>query len=257
MKTAGMKRVWLLAVVLLLGHGWTLAATDAVVVVPNRYRMVKLAFDLHALRGVEMLSYNGSPGDSNPQLYRWDPRSGGWIQLSLDAYRGGVWRSTAPQRVVLIGGSLELPEVLLAASGQLATTAHIPNLEMVTVVNALDRQFSFTPAEWSMLAARHGLTLKDVNEQRRRYGRFGPRGETDTIAATEDRLEPLPVAVDPEPYPIDPSAVVEDEQVLESTVQVEPEPTALEPAGPRQEEKGQPQEKGVPSVDEDLLPMDK
>ena len=52
---------------------------------------------------------------------------------------------------------------------------------MLTLVNSLDHIFDFSSREWKWLAKEHQLELKDLNSDRRKYGRFGKPGEEQTV----------------------------------------------------------------------------
>jgi hypothetical protein len=146
-------------------------------VVPSRYRVIRLAFDVAALRDVALVSYENRDAGKDPILYRWDAHSSAWESLTVDEYALGSFSVTAPNEIILVGSSSDLPAVLIAGAAQAKKVSRIESLNVVDMINALNKSMAFTPREWRILSERHGFTYKDKNEERRRWGRYGPPGE--------------------------------------------------------------------------------
>ena len=149
----------------------------SVLVVPSRYRVIQLAFDIAALRDVALVSYDKSDAGKDPVLYRWDVLSSAWKSLTVDEYAVGSFSVTTPSEMILVGSGSDLPAVLIAGASQAKKVSRIESLNVVDMVNSLNKSMKFTPGEWQILSERHGFTYKDKNEERRRWGRYGPPGE--------------------------------------------------------------------------------
>jgi hypothetical protein len=177
--------------------------TTDVLVVPSRYTIVQLAFDIVALRDVALVTYGNSVTSGDLLLHAWDANSGTWKRITAEEYAIGAFSSREPDEMFLVGIDDDLPSAVIAGASQARNVTRIDTLSVVTVV----------------LADRHGLKIKDSNYERRRWGRYGPPGQKKAPESVELPTEEL--ASDPE------EAV---------------EPEALEPAslGPV-EEKGMPE----------------
>jgi len=149
----------------------------SVLVVPARYRVIQLAFDVAALRDVTLVSYENSDAGKDPVLYRWDRLSSAWKSMTVDEYAVGSFSVTTPREMILVGSGKDLPATLIAGASQAKKVIRIESLNIVDMVNSLNKSMKFTPREWQILSERHGFTYKDKNEERRRWGRYGPPGE--------------------------------------------------------------------------------
>ncbi len=148
-----------------------------VVVVPSRYMLVKLGFDLAGMRSVKLMSYHDKTTTSETLLYEWNRRLKAWDPVDLSVYRSGdAVESRGSTLVVLIGSDKQVPSGLINGSSWADTVVRIESLDMVTLANSLDRIFRFTSAEWRGLAQKYGLELKDLNENLRRWGKYGKPG---------------------------------------------------------------------------------
>jgi len=170
--------VVLAAAVVMCGSSVYAAKGDgSVLVVPSRYTVIQLAFDIAALRDVTLVSYENSDADKDPVLYRWDAFSSAWKVLTADEYAVGSFSAATPTEMILVGSGSDLPATLIAGASQAKKVSRIESLNIVDMVNSLNKSMKFTPREWQILSERHGFTYKDKNEERRRWGRYGPPGE--------------------------------------------------------------------------------
>jgi hypothetical protein len=79
----------------------------------------------------------------------------------------------------------------------------------VELVNGLDDIFKFSAGEWRYLAREYKLTLKDLNAERRRYGRYGrpgarlsrPARQSGDVPSRLSEEVPMPVSDDDLPVP--------------------------------------------------------
>lgn len=146
-------------------------------VVPARYRIVQLAFDLARLRRITLFSYQPDPSGGAPVMHVWQPDVRAWVSTSIDAFGSGTAMTQLPAHTVLIGEDAELLAELAQACTWGGEMLQISSLDLVTMVNVLNQSLHFSPREWTWLARRYRLELKDLNAERRRYGRYGKPGK--------------------------------------------------------------------------------
>ncbi len=185
-----------------------------VVVVPSRYMLVKLGFDIVGMRSVKLMSYHDKTTTSETLLYEWNRRLKAWDPVDLSVYRAGdAVKSRGSTLVVLIGSDKQVPSGLINGSSWADTVVRIESLDMVTLANSLDRIFRFTSAEWRMLAQKYGLELKDLNENLRRWGKYGKPG-TENKEPEVDSIIRENTMQQTEKEPIAPAASVDEAQPL-------------------------------------------
>ncbi|MBN1557004.1 MAG: hypothetical protein JW951_02525 [Lentisphaerae bacterium] len=164
----------------------------AVMLIPSRYTIVQFAFDIARLRPVTPVAFDTPPGLEKPVVHRWDAPRRDWVRVSLDDYRTGAAFGTVPPLAILVGPATDIPVALAEPPEGCRRVMRIPTLDLVTLVNALNAQFNFSGREWEWLARRHGLVLKDLNAERRRWGRYGPPGKR-PARRNPDAAETVPV----------------------------------------------------------------
>jgi len=199
-----------------------------VLVVPARHTVVRFAFDIAAIRDVTLVAYGGETPQGEQLLHVWNAEAKKWTFLSMDEFSFGQFLPDVPDTVILIGASRDMPEFITANAPAAKRVINIPSINPMPMANRLNERMRFSPREWRMLAKRHGLKIKDLNEERRRYGRYGPPGK---------RVE-RPRAADPEP-------VVEDA----------PEPTVIEETPPAREPIAL-EEKGMEPAEPEVIEED-
>ena len=174
--------LWILTVFLLSGTAAN-AGPDkrgAVLVVPNRYTIVQIGFAMARLRPVALVTYEELERSGKLVMFSWEPGLRDWIKTDPSELAARVETGKLPGKVIFVG---DVPDKLAEISKSLSNTQEIPSLDVVSLINALNLEFKFKTHEWRWLAAQFGLKIKDLNEERRRYGRYGKPG----------RLEPRPV----------------------------------------------------------------
>ena len=165
------------AAVTVLGTSAYAAGENSVLVVPARYTVVQFAFDIEFLRDATLISYEKSDAGKDPVLYLWDSADSAWKSISLDEYSVGSFSRYVPKEMVLIGSRRELPASIIDGASQAEKVTRIDTLNIADIANTLDKSMKFTLPEWKALANKHRFTIKDENEERRRWGRYGPPGE--------------------------------------------------------------------------------
>ncbi len=180
--------VSVVAVILVLSGAVRAAEAEAptILVVPARYTIVQLSFDIAGVRSVFLVSYGGDSGSVARPMHIWDSKTRKWVETNIEEYSTADIFETTPQRIILVGSDEDLPSVLVEASFWCPDVKRIPTLNIVTLVNTLNESLKFTPREWKWLAKRYKLKLKDLNAERRRYGKYGKPGEKTKV--------PMPMA---------------------------------------------------------------
>jgi hypothetical protein len=195
----------------------------AVLVVPARHTIIKLAFDIAALRDVALVAYDKVPDIEGPFLHVWNADTPAWDRLTLDEYNVGAFCDKVPNEMILVGYRADLPATVIAGASQANKVTRIDTLNLVTIVNTLDKSMKFTPSEWKVLAKRHRLEIKDMNYERRRWGRYGPRKKAEVEPTEEDTdVDPEAMA---EANKLSAKQEVEQLRRLEATIpELSPEP---------------------------------
>ncbi len=159
-----------------------------VLVVPSRFTIIQLAFDVAALRDVSLIAYESSNGDEEPVLHVWNKTSSSWENLTIDEYSIGSFLATTPREMILIGSDKDLPASLISGASQAKRVTRIDSLNVAPVINELNKSMKFSQQEWKVLAERHGLQIKDRNEERRRWGRYGDPNKKKVKKVSEEEL---------------------------------------------------------------------
>lgn len=211
------------------------AEKQVLMVIPARYTIVQFAFDVARLRSVSLVAYEAGTDSSSPVMHVWDQDIKEWVRTSVGEYSSGALFRATPDVTVLVGTAGIMPGIILETSRS-ASVREVPDLNIAQLVNTLNTEVSFTPAEWRYLAGRYGLQLKDENAQRRRWGRYGPPGTKARKPAPRRAPQEASVKLPPpaevfEPAPAEPMilmepAIVPEPEVDESAMDA-PAPAAV------------------------------
>jgi len=163
-----------MAMVSVLTAGSAQAARKDVLVVPARQRTVALAFDVQAMRDLVMITYRGTASTGSPLMHVWTPSAKAWRELSPEEYAFGQFMTSQPGTLFLVGTDHDLPASVIEGAAQAAKVIRIDSISMAEVANTLDQHLKFSTREWKALSERHGLQTRDLNYERRKWGRFGP-----------------------------------------------------------------------------------
>jgi len=149
------------------------AGSPVLLVIPARYTIIKLSFDISALRNVQIVSYSGGAMNTDPLLHLWNGETREWGKIGIKEYGDGNFSGVQPGMVVLIGAEADLPFPLIEASSWCKEVNRIQTLDIVTIFNTLNESMKFTSSEWKWFAGRYDLVLKDLNaELRHRYEKY-------------------------------------------------------------------------------------
>ncbi len=215
-------------------------------IVPSRYTIVQLSFDIVALRGVELISYEKNE-QGKPVLYHWNWIASQWDKISLNDLATHSFMKSPPREVFLIGSDRDLPMEVAGAVSDASKVVRIKTLSVVPVINTLNKSMKFTQGEWEALAKKHHFKIKDWNYERRRWGRYGPpnKTRTKTVKPTLKTEEPAQekvevievneVVVEPSEVPIAKPATAPEEKTTNPFEEMEKE---LDKMSKKKAEKG-------------------
>lgn len=211
----------------LTGPGATpVQADQALLVIPARYRIVQLAFDVARVSDAMVVSYQKSATVGALQMHRWDGRS--WLPLPEEDYLTGMFPRRGITQGFVIGTDAATVDQLLGASAWLPAMRSIDTLGLAAILNTLDEALDLSPANLRWLAARYGLAVEDLNWERRRYGRFGPPSAR-TAEPERRRVEWFPTdAQNTQPRELESDEDASPAPIVTVPVRMAPEPDPLE-----------------------------
>jgi len=165
------KKMGLLTIValaaLLLGAGPGRAGPSdrlTMLVVPARYSVMQVAFDLAARYPVVLVSYQGDASSETPLLHAWNGNE--WVKISPDDYAQASFLQYTPGAAVLIGDEKLLPPILASSIASWCPKVdRIPSIDTADLVNSCASIFGFSEDDWQWFAKRYNLTLTDHNAE--------------------------------------------------------------------------------------------
>ena len=131
---------------------------SVLLVVPSRYSVMQVAFDVARRYPTVLVSYQGTAEE--PVLHVWTGFE--WMPLSLADYQSGAFLQSAPGRAVFLGDDALLPASLRSINNWCAQSTQIPGLNSHELVNGIGSYLPFTPADWRWFAGRYNLTLTNL-----------------------------------------------------------------------------------------------
>ncbi len=200
------------------------AQRNNIIVVPARARMVRLGFDIQALRGGALISYRKTDDPLQPLVHVWNRARSEWQDVNLAQMTNTPNIPAIPQNVFVIGPASIVPEVLLASLSHAYEIETIQTFSVAEILTRLDKTMAFSVEEWRALAKRYDLEITELHDERSRWGRFGPPRR---YREQMDEKIPERIIEVPEIEPVRPRAV---EPVREKQRILIPEPSTLEPA---------------------------
>ncbi|MFH0909372.1 MAG: hypothetical protein V1929_11465 [bacterium] len=202
-----MKRWFFLSVGVLLALTFPPSASTALardqgyalIVVPARYSVMQVAFDIVNRHSAVLVSYQGEAVTADPLLHAWNGQE--WIRITLSDYRDVNFLQQTPNRTVLVGDDQTLPASLSEASSWSPQVVCFTDLDTAALVNEFGKLFSFTEQDWKWFAARYNLDLQDENaplRSRSWYDQPGPlkrdgKGMHVEAPQAVDDIQPAPV----------------------------------------------------------------
>ncbi len=216
---------WVLTAAVILGLGGSVLARSpdarglSLLVVPERFNIVQVSFDIIDKRPVALVSYRGDAASERPVLHAWTGDQ--WWPISLEEYAGGHFLVQQPTRIILVGDDRLLPKTLVEASDWGPRVMSIDTTETDELLNAMGRLLAFSRSEWRWFAQRYNMEIEDLTpareedswyDQMTRARQQPPRRHVDDPPLVPlvpvpdkpvaDEPEPIaPVPVEPEPRP--------------------------------------------------------
>jgi hypothetical protein len=234
-----MKRKILLTVALLafMFVSQSMALTPGrvtLLVVPARYSVMQVAFDLARKYAVVLVSYQGDVLSETPLLHAWNGKE--WIKISADDYAHARFLQVTPGEALLIGDEKLLPPVLASSiAGWCPKVTTIPSIDTAVLVNSFAKEFSFEPGEWEWFARRYNLVLNDENAPRRNANWYDRSAYEDKYTPKVNRwlgrrkAVPAPVKTT-EPNITEPSVAPVEEGAVKVPVRSEKMPAGADAA---------------------------
>ncbi len=139
---------------------------SAVLVVPARYSVLQIAFDVSDRMGAALIAYQGEPKSGTPVLDYWAGQE--WKRISQTEYEQASFVGGRVARFVIVGNDEILPAVLVSSvSAWCGDVRVISALDTPGLVNGLGKAFDFSQSDWEWFARRYNLQLADRNAERR------------------------------------------------------------------------------------------
>ena len=231
-----MKKNVLLTLVLLVGLlvSSSMALTPGrvtMLVLPARYSVMQVAFDLAQKYSVVLVSYQGDASSEAPLLHAWNGKE--WIKVSVDEYANASFLQVTPGEALLIGDEKLLPPVLASSiSGWCPKVTTIPTIDTAALVNTFAKEFSFKRSEWEWFAKRYNLTLNDENAPRRNTSWYDRHAYEDKYSPKVSSWFGLRKGAQApmEPVIVEPEAAPQVDAPVEAPVQSEPLPAGADAA---------------------------
>ncbi len=138
----------------------------SMLVVPARYTMCQIAFDVAARFPAVLVAYQGVATSPDPVLHVWDGRD--WIPVTLADYEQASFLTRLPHRVILVGDDELLPPALITKAGWAPSVFNVEAMDPPGILNALGGVLDFSRADWNWFAGRYGLRVRDAHVPFRR-----------------------------------------------------------------------------------------
>lgn len=198
------------------------------VVVPARYSVMQVGFDLVQRFPVVLVSYQGDATTESPLIHAWNGEE--WVKVSLEDYSSANFLQVTPGKAILVGDDALLPPVMAESTAAWCPNVErIPDIDTAALVNSLSKALSFKSADWQWFAARYNLDLQDTNAERRKASWYDRPYYEDQWTPPERRHGTMPIEPVMEQTVEDVPVVEPQEAAPVESQEVAPEPAA-EPA---------------------------
>lgn len=138
----------------------------SMLVVPSRYSVLQVAFDVARQFPVVLVAYEGDATTANPQIYAWNGSE--WVGVTVPDYQEANFLQLIPSQAILVGDDQLLPPALAEISSWCPRSIRVPALDTATLVNHVGTVLSFSGSDWRWFAARYNLDLEDLNTEQRK-----------------------------------------------------------------------------------------
>lgn len=164
---------------------------SGVLVLPNRYTLLQLGFDLTSIRPIRLVSYDFNPKTGITKLFVWNPVSSAWDRIKPEEFIDGIAPKDAP--LLFVKDLAGIPPFLEKNPLWTTNAKTLDTPDLAGIVNMFDSFYKLTPGEWKWIASRYNLKTKDLNEERRRYGRYGKKEQRAAPVKEPQKFIPIPI----------------------------------------------------------------
>ena len=188
--------------------------SSTLLVVPARYSVIQVAFDMAQRFPVTVVSYQGDATTEAPVLHAWNGSE--WVALKTEDYEQGSFLQATPARVVVVGDEKLAPPMLTSAvAAWCPQVDNVASVETAPLVNEMGKIFDFSSYDWSWFAKRYNLTLQDQNAERRSKSWYDRPSYEDKWSKSRKQkaTEPAPAGMEMAPAEPVPAPVIESEAV--------------------------------------------
>jgi len=252
---------WLLAVGMVglspfLAGGAYRAEDITLLVVPARYSVMQVAFDIISRYPVVLVSYQGDATTPAPRIHAWNGRE--WVGVTATDYVEANFMTITPGRAVLVGDDALLPPVMASISSWCPKIERAVSLDTAALINFFGHYFDFERSEWQWFAARYNLNLTVTNAPALQgswydrpyyedeYFSSRPRKEREKNVKPAEVLAPAPVSAPAAEASDAPSATPTFEQL--APAQEEEAPAPVMETAPASEIKLEPVTSSLPAA---------
>jgi hypothetical protein len=149
----------------------SVTVSGTALLIPNRYTIVELAFNIREFRPVELLIFDSA----RTNLYVWNTQERKWLKTTAEDIN--LIPEVELNKIIVIGPERDIPNTCVNSLKKPGVQVErIDSYDFKTLFNELNRHFKFSLSEWEFFAKTYELTLEDRNAERRRWGKYGKPG---------------------------------------------------------------------------------
>lgn len=131
-------------------------------VVPARYSVLQVAFDILHREPVYLVAYQGDARSESPLIHVWSGQE--WLPVQATDYEEGNFLQVAPARAILVGDDDLLPPRMSRIAAWCPAQERVRRLDTGGLVNDFGKLFQFSSGDWKWFARRYNLKLQVLNE---------------------------------------------------------------------------------------------
>jgi hypothetical protein len=111
-------------------------ASDTLIVLPARPRVVELAFDLAAMRPLTLVSFRGTSATAEPLIHVWKENE--WQYVNFADFYAFKFLSRPPKLAIIIGDDETVPRTILEGRPWPSRTVRVPTVNLPDLLNGLN-----------------------------------------------------------------------------------------------------------------------
>jgi len=171
-----------------------------VLIIPARYVVVQVAFDVAAFQPLVLVSYQAERDMNNPLLHVW--HEGKWAYINASDYAQGAFIRPSPGRTVIVGTDMDVPPLVLQAESWSESVERVKTIDTAELINGLGRVLRLRSRQIKWLAKRYKLTVIQGHLRGERAGRYvmQPTAPTTIVLETGESI-PAPLKEPIAPIP--------------------------------------------------------